>query len=385
MRRSLFTVGRMRIPKKNGTEILNQFVKKRIEFSGYLSAEDYYEISYPYRERNRISSLVEKSNCEILPPEGLMYKAIRALRPGLLIGAMLFSFLLWFSLSFLWDVRIHSDTDIDREAVLSALDEAGFSIGTFLPRQDLDAIENRIMETSDEVAWISINLYGVVAVCEVIAAKEGDDIQISPPANIVAEEDALITEIAVRHGTPAVSVGDVVKKGTLLISGILEGAHTSTLVAAEGAVYGQVKRTFTVLVPSSYTVMQEEAPMVRKRSLSFFGQTLLLYQSKAPVGEKVHKATEERPLSLFGEITLPICFVTETEIPYTEAVRERSKREMTEAAISEMNAVLADLEEDAELVAKKWTGTFTEEGYLLTCEAILITDITKSVPITVVP
>ncbi len=386
MRSSLLTRGFAHGKQKDSAKILTVLLKNDIKFDVYSSAEEEIEISYPYGEHKRILSLLDHAEVEFLSPDGIFLRARKALRPGLIFGFLLFSLLLLFSFSFVWDIRIHSDKKIDCDRLLLDLEEAGFSVGSFLPLQNFSLIENRIMQSSSEVAWISINVSGVVAVCEVIAAEKPDPPpSFQPPSNIVAREDALITEVAAETGTVSVRVGDVVKKGTLLISGIVEGAHTTQIVSAKGAVYGQVERTFTVQIPKSYSVREEKEPLVFKRTLLFFGRKIPLYVGKGTTDATVEIRTVDTPLMLFGKFLLPVGLVTESEIPYTESIETRTEAEMTDAAIREMNARLSELPEDATLVSKKWSGEFTDEGYLLTCRTVLIMNIAENAPITLVP
>jgi similar to stage IV sporulation protein len=57
----------------------------------------------------------------------------------------------------------------------------------------------------------------------------------------VATKDASISKIVVQNGTARVAVGDEVKKGDLLVEGIMIGTHTEDrYVHAEADVYGKI-------------------------------------------------------------------------------------------------------------------------------------------------
>ena len=70
------------------------------------------------------------------------------------------------------------------------------------------------------------------------------------PANLVADEDAIITNLVVRRGTVAVRYGDEVKKGDVLIEGKVyiynedETLKKVDYLTAEGDVFGKYQELY---------------------------------------------------------------------------------------------------------------------------------------------
>ena len=116
------------------------------------------------------------------------------------------------------------------------------SIGKIKKKINLDKIINRIRIENDEVAWVGIKMKGTNVRVEIIKADEIPNIvKENEYCNIVATKDSMVEKISAQNGTPIVKEGDVVKKGSILISGTMDGKYTGTQnVHAIGCVIGKV-------------------------------------------------------------------------------------------------------------------------------------------------
>ena len=103
--------------------------------------------------------------------------------------------------------------------VESILNEYGFGVGSVIKGTDLKLVENRVMNGSEEIAWVSVNMNGTVARVEVIESKKGE-VKSSQPANLVSKRDGKIERIEAYNGNVEVKVGDVVRAGEVLVGGV---------------------------------------------------------------------------------------------------------------------------------------------------------------------
>ena len=121
------------------------------------------------------------------------------------------------------------------------LSECGLDIGKRWRGIDLGLVETSVLSENGELAWVNINRRGTVAYVEIKESKSHSYNTENPQnvGNIVAERDCVIEEIVVKKGVANVSVGDVVRRGEVLISGIIETEGGTVFCHAEGVVKGK--------------------------------------------------------------------------------------------------------------------------------------------------
>lgn len=79
----------------------------------------------------------------------------------------------------------------------------------------------------EDISWVGIDVKGTNLIVKINEAdKSPEIIDINEICNIVADKDGEISKMIVKQGTARVKVGDVVKKGDLLVEGVMEGAYT---------------------------------------------------------------------------------------------------------------------------------------------------------------
>ncbi|MGE5587412.1 MAG: sporulation protein YqfD [Clostridia bacterium] len=171
-----------------------------------------------------------------------------ARRKGLVAGAILFSVALYALSSFVWFVDVSGVQKTDPETVLELAEKHGLRPGA--PKRSIDPgkVARGILADLPNLAWAAVHIRGTMASIEV-AEKTLPDV--SPGVvDVVAAEDALVTNMIVLSGEPLVSEGDTVTKGQVLIAGLIlgtddqhSGAKAVEVVNARGIVLGRVWRT----------------------------------------------------------------------------------------------------------------------------------------------
>lgn len=148
-------------------------------------------------------------------------------RPGLLLGLVLFFFLVFSSENFIFDIRVSGNETLTDGEVLAMLEEDGVKIGGYLPELDLDGICVQFARRHGEVSWISVNMMGTVAEVELREYAAGEDR--APDGSgahgtprslkaLVAERDGVVERCEVYGGSALVQPMQVVRRGELLIS-----------------------------------------------------------------------------------------------------------------------------------------------------------------------
>lgn len=380
--RYVFGYGKMVFFEKDSARIFHFLHSKQIEFEGYSEAEGKVCVLYPISFEKEIRVISEKFQVEILSHMGLLPSLKRRLRPGVAVGLLLSLSMLLFSGLFVWEIRIEGNETVDDDKVIAALAEKGFRVGSFLPFTRLDQIENGFLVDSEEIAWLNINMQGCIAVIDLIerdAAKPNPTE--STPANLVAATDALVIELALVEGRPTVKRGEVVKKGQLLASGVLEGAHETRFVRASGEVIGRATRVFSVEVPLKNVKKVERERKISRFSINFFGYSLNIFEDDNNLTSGCDIIYKETHLSLFGLVDLPITVSEEYWVFYDEETLLLTEDEARLLASRLLYADMTKALHESELVSKKVEAAFDGEAYRMICKAVYLGNIAERVPI----
>lgn len=152
-------------------------------------------------------------------------------RKMLVVGALLYLFLLNFLVSFIWFVDITGLKILSSDRIKAIVDGNGLRPGVPKEKVDVKALENTILFGLPEVAWVGVHIAGTRVLIEVVE-KTMPRTEDKAPAHVIAAKDGVITEIIAVAGQPAVKKGDTVKKGDLLIKG-LEPGNTAPIAPGQ--------------------------------------------------------------------------------------------------------------------------------------------------------
>ncbi len=142
-----------------------------------------------------------------------------------------------------------------------------------IKKSDFDEnVFNERLLSLEGVSMATSKVIGTTLVCEIIeSSTPNPTIDLSEPIALVATEDAVITRVSVWSGRAAVKVGDVVKKGDVLIEPILVVGDKELPVRASGEVEGRVFRCEKIAYPTSSVSSVRTGRYVEKTELSLWG------------------------------------------------------------------------------------------------------------------
>lgn len=197
------------------------------------------------RDFKKMRSIVRRVGCRVSihKKNGYpfwMHKLKR--RKMLLIGAFFCLLLLLLSSSFILSIEVVGSEDVKDAKILYSLSTSGLKIGSNKYRLNLREIENKLLIDVDELAWVGIEIKGVDARVEVVEKRFAPDkIDKNVPCNVVAKKNGVIEKILSRSGDAVIKVGDIVKKGDTIISGVVqrENMENSRFVHAYGEVFAR--------------------------------------------------------------------------------------------------------------------------------------------------
>lgn len=318
---------------------IQKFCKAESICFGYLPPEEY-----------RLAARLAKSvgvRLQILEKNGVSF-ALRQYRKrlGLIVWPVIFTVVLLFSQNFLWAVDVTGCETLNEETVRTAAARLGLQQGSFLPKTDLSAIADQMRQDFPNIASLALNRVG--SRVEIALTETADAPLILPedPCNVIASHTGRITAMSVTRGQAAVSLGQTVAEGELLITGITETADGKTgYDHAAGEIMAEAifDKTFTLKLEQPEQVFTGEERICRY--LDLFGKKLPLFLPDSLMEKfgrvaRPYDSTEAlEPLTVL-DIELPVGVVTETRKFYTETKKIFTEEE----ALAELQEAAADYE-----------------------------------------
>ncbi len=301
-------------------------------------------------------------------------------RPGLILGALLFFTVNFLSSHVVWDITVSGNETMPANAVIEILEESGFTYGTYIPAVDFDALHSRIMAYHPEIAWISVNVSGTVADVQMRETKFGENKKREKGvySNIKAAEDGRLVEFRVEGGYPVRSSGDVVKKGQLLVSGVVPVRDGSMRFSyPSGEVLAEVERSVTIRSEFRSSQKLYTGNAREEYTVKFFKKKINLFSNGGKEYDSYDKIESEERVFLFGSVPLPV-WIEKTRLnEYVRAAVERTPREVIEEAFSELRYETELLVGDGELLRKKTECNVDDNGVTLSCRLLVLADIAE--------
>lgn len=374
------------VSKKAGQKALHFLVAQNIPFFGLEDDDEILRFClYPaYFKEYRMIRAKERYEGETRRCRGLrdvLYRYRK--RTGFAAGALLAIGILIISSFFVWDITITGTETIPEKSVIEALERHGVKLGAYIPSLNTDKIEKEIVLEVDGLSWISLNLRGTVAAVEIRERNANTQpVDLQSPSNLVATFDGQIESLEITGGVAAVKRGQIVKKGDLLVSGVIDSnALGYRLVRARGEVTARVTLTYDIEIPYQRMEKVYTGEFKKQKTIKIFSKSIKLFKKDSIPAENCDKIEKERRLYLFGKIKLPI-FITETTYAfYEEQEKMLTENEALKLAYEELRAQSGSDLEEAEILARHTHISDSGTGLLLHEDVECILDITHEVKI----
>ncbi len=284
----------------------------------YISIDDF----------KKLRVLLRKSKCKvhILKKYGLPFKVNKSKnRIGIYIGIILLFATLVFLQNKIWVIEVTGNKNINAQEIIHGCQKIGITEGINKTQINTKRDRERLMLVCDGLAWASLNIEGCVLNVNVteIDAKDTSNL----PTNLKADFDGIIKKIDVTTGNCVVKIDDAVKKGDILVSGIIDHKNETVFTKSQGSVFAETVRDF-----SFYQAYQSEKELksgkkAKKSVLEILSLKLPLYlgsESKPYIS-----STEIVNLKLFNK-KIPIKLYNK-EFYFTEKVKiTYSEKEITQ-------------------------------------------------------
>ena len=399
--------------RNNGIE-LRHLVRRENAIQMEIDAENF----------KKLRPLVRKTHVKIHilnrhGPAFFFYRHKR--RWWFLLGMTVFAGMIYILSLFVWQIDIVGNRKYTDALILQALAQMDVKTGCRKSEIDLPEIEEELRIMYNEITWVSASITGTKLQIEL---REGDlkisgssgggqtgnvkrvenrennpktqngESETDLPANLVADEDAIITNLVVRRGTVAVRYGDEVKKGDVLIEGKVyiynedETLKKVDYLTAEGDVFGKYQELYEKHYQRKHEVRSYTGKNYRELGVEIVGKSFCL-----PVWENIlKKQLEENTLSevwswkkqfrLTPTFYLPFALEYTEYVPYENVVEEYTDEVIKKMAEEELQKYLNELEKKGvQIISNSVTISLDADGGHVKGTLILDGPIGKEVPI----
>lgn len=245
------------------------------------------------------------------------------------IAGMVIAIFIFILTKFIWNIEVVGNEDISEDDIKALVSEYGIEVGTLKSKINTEKISNLIRLNREDLSWIGITVKGtnvIVTVEESIEVPEIKDA--NEICNIIATEDSVVSKIIVRNGTAKVQVGDEVKKGDILVEGIMEGVNTGIReVHADADIFGkkiyskELKENFVQNVKIKTGNEEEKNEICIKNFAINFNKRLSNFENYDTISTR-------NKIKVFSDFYLPFEIKKTTYIEYKNEQKTFSEEEL---------------------------------------------------------
>ncbi|MEF9951685.1 MAG: sporulation protein YqfD [Clostridium sp.] len=368
---------RLKVESLEIEKFLNLSTKAKIRMWD-IDREDFTTISFSmYQEDYRhLKRIVRKtgSRTKVKRKSGLnfIYGKVNR-RKFFAIGAGLFLLLIFIFSSMILRIEISGNKNVDNKKIINCLEKEGITYGKLKYGYDLREIETSILADIKEVSVVTIKFIGTkvkVNITERTMPPEIDKVDV--PRDIVAKKEGVVSSITALKGARVVTIGDYVKKGDILIAGVVKDDEGIPLKVTEanGKVFGKTWIEVEEKIDFDYKYEKLTGREYTRTYFSVYKKTLALkHENKF---QKYDKIVIEKNINIFGFNT-PMKKIQEVyreKKIESKIINEEQGMNILKEKIDKKAKGLIDKE--AKIIDKIESKTLTEKG--LTFKIIYIVE-----------
>ena len=272
-------------------------------FTAQIQAKDFLRLR-PVRIKTGV-------NIQIMQKLGLPFfffrnKKRKAFFAGMLLGCVL----IFFMTGRIWNIHIEGNVRNSTGEILDFLEEQGVVHGMAKKKVNCSEIAASVRRKYNEITWVSARIEGTRLLLEIqegISQKE--TVSETTPCDLTADKDGVITEMIVRAGIPVKKIGDICKKGEILVSGELHIMNDSQeivrneYVHADADIFISRQISYYQEFPLKHQV-EETSGKVKKGIYFQLGSWYLGLYRNAKQNQKC--ISEEDPIRITENFVLPV-------------------------------------------------------------------------------
>jgi similar to stage IV sporulation protein len=351
---------RLSVRGERPDELLNRCTAANILVWDVRRLGERMEMSLHLGDFFRLRPLLKETGCRahVTAREGLPFALQRVERRKFFAaGLVLFVAGLYVLSSVVWSVQVTGNERIPTEEVLSAAKKHGIRAlqWKFRLREPVD-LARHIQNELPDAAWIGVEIRGTQVRIEVVEAARPNPRPLMNPRHLVAAHDAVITRIHAERGRPMVRVHQAVRKGQILISGLIgseDPQGNRAAVVAEGTVRGLVMYEYHLEMP---LVLQRKVYTGEsyKRGYAVIGNRGIQVTGYGKPEYAQQEILAERTGIAWRGYKLPFGWLTETVMETRTAEERLTVEDARNIAVQQAAAdLIAKVGADAGIVTQK--------------------------------
>lgn len=320
------------------------------------------------KDFKKIKRITKQINCRvhIERKKGLPFFLDRYKKRKIFVIGLIAILLIIFGTSnFVWNIEVVGNEKINKDELIQELKEQGLEIGTPKRKINKNEIINTIRLKRNDVSWVGINIKGTNVTVKIVETEEKPEIiNQDEYCNIVANKDALIQKIDSTKGTSVVKEGDLVKKGSILIGGWMEGKYTGVrYVHGAGKVMGKVWYTETARVQLKEEKTEKTGKEEKKYRINFNNFQINLYKTLSKF-EKYDTIYTDKKVKIFSDFYLPVSFTECNNFETISKTEEYTQEEAKNIAIERAEKKLAEQVTNSDDIQDKKINVITTNNYV---------------------
>lgn len=239
---------------------------KKIEAINVILYEIKYDENYLYikvsrKDYNKLCKYIVSYNFEIIDNTGLKKLKDVIIKNKIFLICLIIGLTVFFVLkNMIFKINvIHENSEI-REIIEDELDNYGIKILRFKKSyKNLDKIRQEILDKyPDKLDWMEFDLNGMVLNVRIEERIITDIKKENRVCNLVATSSGIITDINVSNGEVKVMINDYVRKGDVLVSGVVTyNEEDKRYTCANGTIYATIFYSVNVSMPFKYSEYTE--------------------------------------------------------------------------------------------------------------------------------
>ena len=324
--------------------------------------------SVPVKEFKNVAKIAKESKCKIKikGKKGLPFILNRYRKRKIFAISLLLVLVSLVVLSgFIWNIEITGNETISSEEILNIVKGEGLETGKLKRKIDSKKIVEKIRLNRSDISWVGIKISGTNAVIEIVEADKAPNvINKDDYCNIVANKDAMIVSANAQNGTLQVKEGDVVKQGSVLIAGWLEGKYTGVrYVHATGQVMAKVWYSKKEKVYYKQNERKQTGNVEKKYSINIKNFAINFYKklSKFEIYDTINT---EKKLRISSNFYLPFELIVKENHEVIEEEKNYSKDEAKQIGIDNISKELKSQINNEKDIVNEYINTNESEEYI---------------------
>ncbi|WP_167956386.1 sporulation protein YqfD [Anaerosporobacter faecicola] len=267
-------------------------------------------------------------------------------------GVLLCCILVYTMSLFIWEISISGEQKHTDEAILKFLKTNNIYTGIQKKKVSCQEIEEEIRAKYPDIGWVSAEIRGTRLLIKLKETNMPKTVEKrTEVCHIVAMKDGIITSIITRKGVPLVKEGTVVKKGDILVSGVVEIMGDFDLLIRKETVVSdadiRMKTYYDYKDSFQMDYWKKEYTGKKKKAYSVnINENKIFLYSPFNVYKKYDIIDNDEKLRIGKNFYLPISFTTTCFREYEMVSTTYTKEEASRIAKEKLQLYLEDLEEN---------------------------------------